>query len=89
MASCNHHPAHNGVELHSPAQYHKNGAVDESAYGVGMQTLQDHFVEAMAAQGRGDSAAASLHDGVVTAALGKTYIHQSHCLQDWTELLKV
>ncbi|BDA43725.1 Exportin-5 [Coccomyxa sp. Obi] len=33
------------------------------------KTLQDHFVEALAAQGRGDSAAAALHDGVVTAAL--------------------
>ena len=40
-----------------------------------MQTLQDHFGEVLAAQGRGDSTAASLHDGVVTAALGKPIIH--------------
>ncbi len=37
---------------------------------AGMQTLQDHFGEAMAAQGRGDSTAAALHNGVVTAAIG-------------------
>ena len=35
-----------------------------------MQTLQDHYGEAMAAQGRGDSTAAALHNGVVTAAIG-------------------
>lgn len=47
-----------------------------------MQTLQDHFGEALAAQGRGDTFAAGLHDGVVTAALGETSTHHIVCLPE-------